>query len=63
MAKVHMYESVRYAWRAYEDGVVERHVATNQTRCGYVRKIVTEIAELVTCKHCLRVMSQPRGLR
>lgn len=58
MPKTHLYNYVKAAWEAHASGAFEDNVATHQTACGYVRKIVTKDHSKVTCKHCLRTMQQ-----
>ncbi|PSV00360.1 hypothetical protein C9J27_04330 [Photobacterium kishitanii] len=60
MAKIHLYVRNEYAWEAFQQGVVNEMTATNQTKCGWVRQIVTSNIKEVTCKHCLREMEKDR---
>jgi len=60
MSVVHLYEYVQAAHDAANEGVVERKVATNQTKCGYFREVVTRNKAEVTCKRCLRKMKSTR---
>lgn len=56
--KVHLRVRNEAAWDAYRSGVVDKETATNQTKCGYVRSVVTTNPADVTCKHCLREMEK-----
>ena len=54
--KVHMYNYIESAHKAFWNGDVDRDVAMNQTKCGYMRELITQKEDEVTCKLCLKEM-------
>ncbi len=53
MPKVHLYQFNANAWDAHRQGLIDLETASNHTKCGYVRKLVTSDESKVTCKFCL----------
>ena len=56
--KVHMWTFNQAASDAFDSGEVELDVYINQTKCGYVRELVTTDSSAVTCAHCLRLIQK-----
>ena len=56
--KVHMWVFNQAASDAFDSGVAELDVYINQTKCGYVRELVTTDIGAVTCAHCLRLIQK-----
>ena len=51
-----MFNYIESAHRAFLNNEVVQNVAMNQTKCGYMRKLVTRKECEVTCKLCLKAM-------
>jgi len=56
--KVHMWEFNQSASDAFENGTAGIDVYLNQTKCGYVRELVTTDGNNVTCFYCARLIKK-----
>ena len=56
--KVHLFKYVESAFRAWSEGCADSDVALNQTECGYMRDNITRDKALVTCKLCMKSITQ-----
>jgi hypothetical protein len=56
--KVHMWVFNQAASDGFNDGTVDRDVYLNQTKCGYVRELVTTNGNDVTCFYCANLIKK-----